>query len=54
MAIDRREILKGLAAALALSLIPGRSMARHPTLYVSCRMDATGKASAGAIFWPTL
>jgi hypothetical protein len=46
MVIDRREIVKGLAAALALSLVPGRAMAMRPALYVSCRMDVTGKASA--------
>src|SRR5262245_11063423 len=46
MEIDRRDILRGLAAALAASLVPGRAMAKRPALYISCRMDAEGKASA--------
>lgn len=47
MVIDRREILKGLAAALAVSLTPGSASAKRSVpLYVSCRMDAGGKASA--------
>ncbi len=46
MVIDRRQILQGLAAALAASLMPGRARAKPPALYVSCRMDAEGQASA--------
>lgn len=47
MVIDRRAILHGLAAALATSLAPVEAFARRPMpLYVSCRMDAEGKASA--------
>jgi hypothetical protein len=46
MVIDRRDIVKGLAAALAASLLPGRAKAKAPALYISCRMDAAGKASA--------
>lgn len=48
MVIDRRDILRGMAAALMASVMPGASLAarvRVP-LYVSCRMDAQGKASA--------
>jgi hypothetical protein len=46
MVIDRRQILQGLAAALATSLVPGQAGAKAPALYISCRMDAEGKASA--------
>lgn len=46
MVIDRRQILQGLAAALAAGLAPGTAKAKAPALYVSCRMDAEGKASA--------
>lgn len=46
MVIDRRQIVQGLAAALAMGLMPGRAGAKAPALYVSCRMDAEGKASA--------
>jgi hypothetical protein len=49
MVIDRRDIVKGLAAALAASLVPGRAKAQAPALYVSCRMDATGMASAAVL-----
>ena len=49
MGIDRRQILQGLAAAVAAGLMPRRAQARTPALYVSCRMDAGGKASA-AVF----
>lgn len=46
MQVSRRTIVQGLAAALAASLMPGRaSAARTAPLYVSCRMDAEGKAS---------
>lgn len=48
MVIDRRDILRGMAAALAASGMPGASAAARARvpLYVSCRMDAEGKASA--------
>ena len=47
MVIDRRQIVQGLAAALVASLIPDHAGAkRRVPLYVSCRMDAEGKASA--------
>lgn len=47
MVIDRRQIVQGLAAALAASLVPGKAGAKQRVpLYVSCRMDAEGKASA--------
>lgn len=47
MVIDRRAVLKSLAAAVAVGLAPGRASAtRRMPLYVSCRMDAEGKASA--------
>lgn len=46
MVIDRREIVKGLAAALAASILPARAYAKGPALYISCRMDVEGKASA--------
>jgi hypothetical protein len=47
MVIDRRVVLKGLAAAVAAGLAPGRGSAKERApLYVSCRMDAEGKASA--------
>ncbi len=46
MVIDRRQVLQGLAAAVAAGLVPGRAKAKAPALYVSCRMDAEGKASA--------
>jgi hypothetical protein len=46
MVIDRRDIVKGLAAALAASLVPGRARAKAPALYISCRMDAEGRTSA--------
>ena len=47
MVIDRRQIVQGLAASLAASLVPGSAKAtRSLPLYVSCRMDADGKASA--------
>lgn len=49
MVIDRRQILQGLAAAVAASLVPGRARAKGHALYISCRMDAAGQASA-AIF----
>jgi uncharacterized protein len=47
MAIDRRQIVQSLAAALVASLVPSpaRAKQRMP-LYVSCRMDAEGRASA--------
>jgi hypothetical protein len=46
MVIDRRQIVQGLAAALAAGLMPARARAKVPALYISCRMDAEGKASA--------
>ncbi|WP_119274989.1 DUF1513 domain-containing protein [Taklimakanibacter deserti] len=46
MVIDRRQIVQGLAAALAASVLPARARANAPALYISCRMDAAGKASA--------
>ncbi len=47
MVIDRRAIVQGLAAAIAASLVPaGKARAARVPLYVSCRMDAEGKASA--------
>ena len=46
MAIDRRLILKGLAAAVAANMLPGRGRAATSPLYVSCRMNAKGEASA--------
>lgn len=47
MVIDRRQIVQGLAAALVASLVPGQAAAKQRVpLYVSCRMDAEGKASA--------
>jgi uncharacterized protein len=47
MVIDRRAIVQGLAAAIAASLVPaGKARAARAPLYVSCRMDAGGKASA--------
>lgn len=46
MVIDRRQIVQGLAAALVMGLMPGTAKAKAPALYVSCRMDAVGKASA--------
>lgn len=46
MVIDRRDIVKGLAAALVASVFPASARAQAPALYVSCRMDAAGQASA--------
>jgi hypothetical protein len=46
MAIDRRLILKGLAAAVTASVLPARGHAAASPLYVSCRMNAKGEASA--------
>ena len=46
MVIDRREIVKGLAAALAAGVFALPARAKAPALYVSCRMDAGGQASA--------
>src|SRR5262245_13946538 len=46
MVIDRRQILQGLAAVIAAGLMPGPARAKGPALYISCRMDAEGKASA--------
>jgi uncharacterized protein len=46
MVIDRRQILQGLAAVVAAGQVPGSARANAPALYVSCRMDAEGKASA--------
>jgi uncharacterized protein len=46
MAIDRRQIFKGLAAAVAASLLPERGYAANAPLYVSCRMNAKNEASA--------
>ncbi|MGE3876445.1 MAG: DUF1513 domain-containing protein [Parvibaculaceae bacterium] len=46
MAIDRRLILKVLAAAVAASMLPTRGRAATPPLYVSCRMNAANEASA--------
>lgn len=46
MVIDRRQILQGLAAAVAAGLVPRQAKAKAPALYISCRMDAGGKASA--------
>jgi uncharacterized protein len=61
MVIDRRQILQGLAAVVAAGLVPSRARANAPALYISCRMDAEGKASAamfssdGAeLFWTVL
>ncbi|CAN5337866.1 DUF1513 domain-containing protein [soil metagenome] len=44
MAIDRRSLLAGLAAAVATRVLPARADAQ--ALYISCRMDAAGQASA--------
>src|SRR4051812_9169507 len=44
MAIDRRSLLGGLAAAVASSILPARAAA--PGLYISCRLDSAGQASA--------
>jgi uncharacterized protein len=46
MAIDRRLILKGLAATVAASILPVRGRAATAPLYVSCRMNAKNEASA--------
>jgi len=47
MAIDRRQILGGLAAALACRLAGAPAAARaQGALYVSCRDDADGRSSA--------
>ncbi|MGE0240110.1 MAG: DUF1513 domain-containing protein [Parvibaculaceae bacterium] len=46
MVIDRRHILHGLAAAVAAGLMPRQAKAKAPALYMSCRMDVEGKASA--------
>ncbi|WP_119388582.1 DUF1513 domain-containing protein [Taklimakanibacter lacteus] len=47
MRLSRRAIVQGLATALAAGLMPHRASAgRAAPLYVSCRMDAEGKASA--------
>src|SRR5689334_19312387 len=46
MVIDRRQILQGLVAVVAAGLVPGRAKAKTPALYISCRMDAGGQASA--------
>ncbi|MGE0004011.1 MAG: DUF1513 domain-containing protein [Parvibaculaceae bacterium] len=44
--IDRRKILQGLAAAVAAGALPSRARAEASPLYISCRMDAGGQASA--------
>jgi hypothetical protein len=49
MVIDRRQILQGLAAAAAAGLVSGQAKAHTPALFISCRLDAEGKASA-AVF----
>jgi hypothetical protein len=46
MVIDRRQILQGLAAVVAANLAPAAAKAKGAPLYISCRMDAEGKASA--------
>jgi hypothetical protein len=46
MVIDRRQILQGLAAVVAAGVVPGPAKAKAPALYIACRMDAEGKASA--------